>query len=639
MKNIYKLMAGALFVSMAFSACSPEDFDGADQNGLPSMDGVDYTVSVDQETNTMTATAPVKDGEYPVWLINGAVYSTLPTVTWSNKIRGTYPIELRMANRNGFSQSSLHKDFTFNETKVDFTPYFTKLEGKQWRIDNSAAGHLACGPSGTSGTEWWSAKADEKKDNSIYDDRLTFQSTSSTGGDYTYNSGEDGKTFVNTGTTIWGSESADWDATIAAEQKSSFTLESGTWTDANGQTQDAVYLVLADNTLFPYISTDGQYQKPRFRIEGLTNSEMNLVYDNGQIAWHFTLTSKAQEKGFEGFDANSDFNLFKNATSTLGFYYAPGWNQIADPAVEQNGNDWTFSFPQATTDQWQNQILWTTNISTTADKHYDFSAQLTPSKDMNQVTVKLTDASDDNKFYFADRVDLKAGETYIFWKSDMEGLDISSLKLVIDAGGNPENSSLEVANIVIKDHANDDGTVLPAQPAVDNINWCDVNSDDNIGKAYNTLGNMTFWWADNNWSQIADPEWSYKDGVYTITASVQPGGSEWQAQSIINGSNAGADVKLEAGQSYDISYKIKSTEDLPRYTVKVADYADDNNIALYYNGSMSLEASDDWVTVKIPDQTMATASPSGKFILDFGGVTQGTVIQISDIIIQKHNPK
>lgn len=635
MKNIFKVMAGALCVGLAFSACSPEDFDGANENGLPSMDGVDYTVTVDQETNTMTASVPIKDGEYPVWLINGAVYSTLPTVTWSNKIRGTYPIELRMANRNGFSQASIEKTFTFNDTKVDFTPYFTKLEGKEWRIDNSAAGHLGCGPSGTTGSEWYSAKADEKKDNSIYDDRLTFQSTSSTGGDFTYSSGEDGKTFVNNGTTLWGHQDQDWDATITAEQKSSFTLESGTWKDADGKDQDVVYLVLADNTLFPYISSDGQYQKPRFRIEGLTNSEMNLVYDNGQIAWHFTLTSKPVEKGFEGFDANSDFNLFKGATNKFSFYYAPGWAQIADPAYEENGNDWTFTFPSATSDQWQNQIMWNTNINTSAANHYDFSVQLTPSKDMNQVTVKLTDPTDANKYYFADRVDLKAGQTYIFWKSDMEGLDINNLQLVIDAGGNPENSTLEVANIVVKDHANDDGTVLPE---VDNINWCDVNSDLNIGKAYNTLGAMTFWWANDSWSQIANPEWSYADGVYTITASVQPGGSEWMAQSIINGATQGADVHLEAGQAYDISYKIKSTEDLARYTVKVADYKDDNNIALYYNGAMTLTAGD-WVTVKIPNQTMTTDSPSGKLIFDFGGITQGTEIQVKDIIIQKHNPK
>ena len=454
-------MAGVLFAGLTLTACSPEDFDTANENGLPTMEGVDFTIDVDQSTNTMTATAPVIEGEYPVWLVNGTVYSTLQTVTWSNKIRGTYPIELRIANRNGFSQSSVQKTFTFDETKVDFAPYLTKLQGKEWRIDNSVKGHLACGPSGTSGTEWWSANPDDKKDYSVYDDRITFEPTTATGGNYTYSSGVDGKTFVNTGTTLWGSSSADWDATITPEQKATFNLESGTWTDADKKVQDAVYLVLSDNTLFPYISTDDQYQHPRFRIEGLTANELDLVYDNGGIAWHFILTSKSTEKGFEGYDANNDFNLFKNAATSFEFYYAPNWKQIDNPAYVQNGNNWTFTFPAATFQQWQNQIKWDTDIKTTSASNYDFSVQLTPSQDISQATVKLDDQSDDDKYYFVDRVDLKAGQTYIFYKSDMPGLDINNLQLVLDFGGNPDNTTVEVANIVVKDHANDDGTVLP----------------------------------------------------------------------------------------------------------------------------------------------------------------------------------
>lgn len=620
--------------AITFAACSPDDFNGADENGIPSMDGVDFTLNVDQSTNTMTATLPELKGVYPVWLVNGATYSTLPSVSWSNKTRGDYTIELRLGNRNGFSQSSVEKTFHFDETKVDLTPYLNRLAGKTWRIDNSVAGHLACGEPHTSGTGWWSAQPDEKSANSIYDDRLTFETTSSNGGTFTYSSGDDGKTFVNKGTTLWGSQSDDWDATITATQQSGFTLEPGTYTDADGKVQDCIYLVLADNTAFPYISEDAQYQHPRFRIEGLTNSALNLVYDNGNIAWHFTLTSAAAVKGFDGFDAKSDFNMFKNAEYTMEYYYAPDWAQIANPQTETNGNDWTFSYPTATSQQWQNQVKWRTNISTSSASNYDFSVQLTADKDMKGVTVKLTDDADDSKYYFADQIDLKAGEKYIFWKSDMPGLDISKLQLVIDAGGNPANSSLEVANIVLKDHANDDGTVLP-EPE---IAWVDVNSDDNIGKAYNTLGEMTFWWANDSWQQIGDPEWSYSDGVYTIKATNQPGGSEWMAQSIINGKSSGADVKLTAGESYDISYKIKSTVDLDRYTVKVADYKDDNNIALYYNGAMTLSAGD-WTTVQITNQTMSADSPSGKLIFDFGGISQGAEIQIKDIIIQKHNQK
>lgn len=476
MKKIFKLLATALFVGLTLPACSPEDFSGADQNGLPTMDGVDFNVSVDQSTNTMTATAPTVNGEYPVWLINGKQYSTLSTVTYSNKVKGTYSIELRMANRNGFSQASLKKDFTFDETKVDFAPYADKLKRKSWRIDNDAPGHMACGPSGTSGTEWWAAAKNDKKDFGVYDDRLTFTPAdgSVTSGTYVYSSGEDGKTFVNTGTTIWGSSSADWDATIAASQTATYTLESGTWTDADKNTQDAIFLVLSDNTLFPYVSSDGQYQHPRFRIEGLTSNTMNFVYDNGSIAWHFILTSKEPSSG--------------------------------------------------------------------------------------------------------------------------------------DVPLNPDDDP-------------------------EKIDWCSASSDLNLGKAFNSFGQMTFWWADDNWSQLASPELTYADGVYTFSFSGKPGASEWQAQCMIHSADEGVPFTYESGQTYDISFKLKTNVDIPRFTLKVADQTDDNN-ALYYNNGLSAEMGT--TVVRVPNVKATTSSTSSKFILDFGGIGADPTISISDIVIQKH---
>ena len=54
---------------------------------------------------------------------------------------------------------------------------------------------------------------------------------------------------------------------------------------------------------------------------------------DGSIVKTFTI-NKTVMNGFGGFDAASDKNLFKNATVTRAAgYYAPGWSQIADPAV------------------------------------------------------------------------------------------------------------------------------------------------------------------------------------------------------------------------------------------------------------------------------------------------------------------
>ena len=93
------------------------------------------------------------------------------------------------------------------------------------------------------------------------------------------------------------------------------------WEDANGNVTKQTYIQLGAKTLFPYISSDAQYENPKFRIETLTATKMVLVYDSPDrdIAWRFILTSAADERLVEeqGFDANSDFNLWKGVCGRL----------------------------------------------------------------------------------------------------------------------------------------------------------------------------------------------------------------------------------------------------------------------------------------------------------------------------------
>ena len=636
MNKIFKYSAGVLLACLSMTACSPDEFEGADPNGIPTMDGVDFNMTVDQEVNQVSLHFPETKGVYPIWIINGASYSTLNDVGWSNTEAGTYDVELKLGNRNGFSDGSIRKQFTFNETKVNWNSLFNRIKDKEWRIDNKEIAHLACGPLGGDGTGWWSANADEKKDFGVYDDRLTFTVSTNKGGTYTYNPGPDGMTYVNKGTTIWGTGDPDFD-TPTQEQVTGWHFERGQWTDSEGKLIDVDYLVLDDNSLFPYISADRQYQSPRFRIETLTASKMVLVYDNTAdgIAWRFILTSKAEEKGFEGFDANSEFNMWKSAQYNMFFWYAPGWNQIADPDFQASGNDYTVTLPEATTDQWQAQMAFkTTNISTSQDKHYDFSCILNSTKDLNGCTVKLVMDGDDNVYYFTDRIDLKAGEDYIFWKSDMPGIDMERVNLFFDFGGNQAGTAINIRNIVLKDHANDDGTILPNQDEGSSVNWVDVNSPDNLGAGFNTRGEMQFWWADAGWSQIGDPQFSYSNGVYTITANSATV-SEWQAQNSIHD----VAMNIEPGQLYDIRAKLVASDNLSRYTFKICDEGDDDN-TLVYNGSLALEAGEnilEIVGVKCVKGGEDSGFGTAKLFIDLGGCPAGFELQLSDIIVQKHS--
>lgn len=627
-----------MLLAIGFTACSPDEFEGADPNGIPTVSGVDFQISVDQETNQMIASYTPEPGTYPVWILDGTSYSTLQEVGYKNSEAGSHTIELRLGNRNGISQTGIKKEYTFNESKIDYTNDFRRITEKEWRIDYSEVAHLACGPAGTAGTGWWSAQPGEKKDFGVYDDRLTFTAETRKGGSFTYNAGEDGLTYVNTGTTKWGHQDADWDATIG-NQTAAWSFEVYDWEDADGNVTKQTFIQLAPNTAFPYISSDAQYENPRFRIESLTAKKMVLVYDapDRGIAWRFVFTSEEEEKGFTGFDPNSDFNMWKNVDYSMFFWYAPGWVQIADPGFEANGNDYTVTLPEATTDQWQAQMAFkTTNISTSAAHNYDFSCILNSDKDLNGVTVKLVMDGDDNVFYFADRINLKAGEDYIFWKSDMPGIDMERVNLFFDFGGCQAGTTVNISNIVLKDHANDDGTVLPVIPDEPAVEWVDVNSPDNLGAGFNTAGLMTFWWADAGWQQVADPGFSYANGVYTITAN-NATVSEWQAQCSING----VPLHIEKGQQYDVRVTITTNMELGRATVKVnkdPDVTNDPN-TLCYKGDFALEDGEnvlEFVGVVAKNGDEEIEFDQGKFIVDFGGCPAGFEAKVSNIIIQKH---
>ena len=452
--KIYKkVVAGVtsyllILTSYLLISCSPDSFEGANPNGIPSIDGVDFQLSVDQETNQMIANYTPKAGTYPIWILDGTQYSTLQEVGYKNSEAGSHTVELKLGNRNGFSQGGVKKQYTFNNTIIDYSADFRRITGKQWRFANKEAGHLACGPSGTAGTEWWSAGPDEKKGTGMYDDRISFTEENAKGGTFNYDAGADGLTYVNYGTQF-NTEGATADIDVAlGNQTSTWSFEPGVDSEGNSCT----YIVLAANTRFPYISDDKQYENPRFRIETLTAKKLVLVYDNpGAIAWHFIFTSEEAEQEWSGFDANSDFNMWKNVEYTMFFWYAPGWSQIADPGFDAAGNDYTITLPEATTDQWQAQVAFkTTNISTNAATNYDFSCIINSDKDLNGATVKLVMDGDDNVFYFADRIDLKAGEDYIFWKGDMPGIDMERINLFFDFGGCQADTHINISNIVLK---------------------------------------------------------------------------------------------------------------------------------------------------------------------------------------------
>lgn len=634
MNKIFKYIGSSLITGLALTACSPESFDGPDQAGIPSISNVEINMNVDQTVNQATfSVANMPAQTYAIWTVNGNQYSTLNPMNWANNKAGTYDVELRLGNRNGFSQGSISKSFTFENSQIDLTPYYNRIS-RTWRINYAEAGHMGCGEPGSDGSNWWSANPNDKADWGVYDDRITFNAD----GEYTYNPGDGGTMYVNTGCSIFPefntNDGQDFMADVDA-QTASYKF------DVDGEN---IVLILPANTQFPYISSDAQFANPKFTVLKLTNNEMILLYEGDGITWRFVFTSKEEEApAFGGFKADSDFNLWKGATFTNDFYYAhgEGWEANPTPIGFETvaDNKYKVTLPCESNMQWQAQVKFFTNITSSSANNYDFSAIFTPTNDIKGATVKLVlhgGGNNDNIFYFADRIDLSAGDSYVFWKSDMPGIDMDHVDLVLDFGGAPAGTEVEIKNIVFKNHADDDGTVLPGVDDTPKVDWVAVDSPENLGAGFNTAGTMNFWWADGGWSQVADPGFSYADGVYTITA-VENGGSEWQGQCSITG----VALNIEEGQAYDVRVKIVASDELGRVTLKVnkdPDVQNDPN-TLCYKGDFKLEEGENFlemVGVVAKNGSDPISFDQAKFILDFGGAPAGFEAKVSNIIIQKH---
>ena len=630
--------------SFLVTSCSPDEFSGADINGLPTVSGVDFNISVDQETNQMIATYTPQPGTYPVWILNGTQYSTLQEVGYNNPEAGTYMIDLMLGNRNGFSQAMVSKTFTFNETKIDYSADFRRITGKEWRIANKEVAHMGCGPAGTAGTEWWSAQPNDKKDFGVYDDRITFTAETRKGGTYSYNAGADGKTYVNTGTTKWGSEPADFDAVIG-NQTSTWSFEVYDWEDADGKVTKQTYIQLGQYTAFPYISSDAQYENPKFRIESLTASKMVLVYDapDRSIAWRFILTSAADERLVEeqGFDANSDFNLWKGVTPEATFYFAPNWSPDRTAEMQatytDKGNDYSVTVPDAASDRWQAQMhLHTTGVVTSAASHYDFSCIFVADADIDGVTVKVTNEADNEAIIDVDNISLKAGKEYVFWKSDVEGKDLSPVKIVFDFGHATGVTNINVSNIVLKDHANNDGTIVSEggegggedKPTMD---W-NYEAGSNLWKAVDdgTLFEaFGYWFADDSWTALgAQPEATHSGDAYEITLPQGMGGSQWQGQFHI-------DTKLTASASkaYNFYFVMETDQDCPGVTVKLTDSGDSN---YFCEGRHDVKGDEPFV-FKLEGATLKEGQDASaiRLFFDFGGSPAGTHVKISKIYFEE----
>lgn len=649
MKTYIKYISTLFAAASLMVACQPEEFSGADINGIPSIGDIAPVVEVDQELNQVTFSLPEGcEGLMPVWIFTENKGTDKEKVSYSSvnglkKIfakAGDYEFEFKLMNRNGVSDGSKTGTFHINNTLMDFGKYFTQLCGgkenstKEWRIDNEKAGHLGCGPSGTTGTEWWSANPDAKKDFNVYDSRMTFGVTNGAdNGTYSFNPGESGQIYVNYGCATFNTTGATEDFCVdAAAQETTFQFE------VDGED---VILTFPAHTYFAYIANDDIWENPRYKVESMTNSEINLVIDNGDIAWHYILTSGAAKVAFNGFDVNSPDNLWKQANATfLSQYYAHGggWESNGEYVHTETDGVYTLTLPLASDQQWQCQYQLQTKLSSTQivpGNKYDFSCKVTSTTALPGVTFKFTDASDNLTLFNNQNGPLAvipAYEETVVYFTECEAPSIDgNYKFVFDFGGNPENTEITIKDIVIIDHSKN--TIAPPSEDEDeepesDVIWSDVNDPLNLM----TSGTLTLdrtWFANDGWAELGNqPTVEITERNAKITVNEANGGSQWQGQVHFN-----TQVAIEEGKAYDFSITLTPSQEFAAATVKPHPEGDDDH--MFSAAQHALTGYEDNV---ITVENYVADFNTGNLVitLDFPGCAAGTTIEVKNIIIQEH---
>ena len=631
--KLFKNIALALAAFLAVGCV--QEYMEVDPDKVPQASDLNVTITVDQQTNYVTFSCDNK-GVVPMWLfgeekIDGKANKKYAYTGNGVKLRirdaGEHSVEVKAYNAHGVSVGSVVKTFTLENTYRDpFDPskYITMLAGsesKTWEWNNTEKGHFGCGPAANDPASWWSAGVNEKDGQGLYDDRMTF----SADGKYTYNPGEGGTVYVNTGSGYGNdyntNDGVDYQVPIE-EFTVNYSFENS-WNDAG---IEEVYLVLAQGANLSYIPNQAALDDPRYLILEQTTKKITLSHATPDIAWKYQFVLEGSVKpedpvpgpGEVVFDPNSDRNLWKNAVMDVSFWFADeGWAQIANPQYTAEGNTHTIVIPDGIGSQrWQGQMVFNnTGIVTSAEKTYDFQIVLNSTADHGGVTVKLTQQDDDNVFFFEDAHALTAFEDYTYQVKGVQGVDLSNAKLVLDFGGATPGSTVVIKDIVLQEHIEGGSGPAPFNPSdADNL-WSNAAMD------------ISYWFADEGWAQIANPEHTVDGSTHTIVLPEGMGSQRWQGQFVFN--NTG--IVTSAEKTYDFQLVLTSTSDHPGVTIKLTQQDDDN--VFFFEDAQALTAFEEYKYQVYGVQGVDLSN--AKLVLDFGGGVPGSTVEIKDIVLRE----
>ena len=629
----------ALSMSAALmAACSP-DYITPDQAKLPQAADFDVQVEVNQETNYVTFNMN-NNSIVPVWIVgatdpidnaNGSKVTGKNYAYTGNGLllrfrdEGKHTVEVKAYNAHGISVGSQMVEFTLNNTyrdPFDPAPYIKALSDgstKTWEWNHTVAGHFGCGPFGGTGTEWWSAGAEEKKDWSLYDDKITFGAD----GSYVYDPG-DGQLYVNANSGIKSEYATGEDYLVPWEKTTATYSVEGNWNDAG---VEEIYITLPKGTPMSYVADQTELDDPRYLVLESKPADMkkclklvaNLKTSGNPdgIAWHYEFV----KEGSAGGDVTDPLY---GKTSKTWVLDSEANGHIGCGPDQANAAGWWAAGPN----EKAGFGLYDDEITFYADGKYVFNpgadGKIYINKDVTAIGPGTTQSEDYD-------IDWTVQESTYTLNGDVltfpEGVVIGYVA---------NNESVTNPTYVITENT-EDKLVIVAN--FSGISWqyiykpkpdvFDVDGPGNFWKSASV--SMTYWYSPSDWSGGLNPETeTLENNGLKVVIPEGIGGNEWQGQTVFH-----TDIPMSASKTYDFCVTVEADQDIPMMTFKLAWEGNDNDHAAFYINDFAVEAGEP-TTFKMESIVPDVDYDKVVLFVDLGRCTAGTTVSLTKICLQEH---
>lgn len=637
MKTTLKYIALSMSAAL-MAACSP-DYITPDQAKLPQAADFDVQVEVNQETNYVTFNMN-NNGIVPVWIVgatdpidnaNGSKVTGKNYAYTGNGLllrfrdEGKHTVEVKAYNAHGISVGSQMVEFTLNNTyrdPFDPAPYIKALSDgstKTWEWNHTVAGHFGCGPFGGTGTEWWSAGAEEKKDWSLYDDKITFGAD----GSYIYDPG-DGLLYVNANSGIKSEYATGEDYLVPWEKTTATYSVESNWNDAG---VEEIYITLPKGTPMSYVADQTELDDPRYLVLESKPADMkkclklvaNLKTSGNPdgIAWHYEFV----KEGSAGGDVTDPLY---GKTSKTWVLDSEANGHLGCGPDQANAAGWWAAGPN----EKAGFGLYDDEITFYADGKYVFNPGADGKIYINKEVTAIGPGTTQSEDYDIDWTVQESTYT-------LNG-DVLTFPEGVVIGYVANNESVTSPTYVITENT-EDKLVIVAN--FSGISWqyiykpkpdvFDVDGPGNFWKSASV--SMTYWYSPSDWSGGLNPETeTLENNGLKVVIPEGIGGNEWQGQTVFH-----TDIPMSASKTYDFCVTVEADQDIPAMTFKLAWEGNDNDHAAFYVNDFTVEAGEP-ATFKMESVVPDVDYDKVVLFVDLGRCTAGTTVTLTKICMQEH---